>query len=130
PTVYKAKVVGDGALPAILTSRTRIRYGQYEKHNPKFVAKLVALTNGQFRTGMIARLVLRDFWTEGVTPTMKQFAEAWVKTTAEHKPRPEGAYLADLSRGEGREGWKAKRIQIAKRAMKELEKRVKAQKSS
>ncbi len=123
PTVYASKVIGDGALPSELTSRTRVKYGQYEKHNPKFVALLESLTGGEFRTGMIARLVLRDFWTAGEAPTFKQFAEAWLRATAEHKePRPEGAYLVDLAKGEAGPGWKALRVRKAKAALAILEK--------
>lgn len=118
PTVYAAAVVSGEALPARLTARTRLFYNQYEKHNPHFVETMRRLTDGAFRTGMIARLVLRDFWTAGVVPTMREFANAWLRATQEHKqPRPEGAYLADMSRGVPREGWKELRVQKAARAL-------------
>ena len=123
PTVYRLEVVGAGPLPAPITARTRVRYGQYEKHNPAFVAKLVELTGGRYRNGMIARLTLRDFWTAGVAPTMKQLAAAWIEATEEHArkgPRPEGAYLADLARGHGREGWKELRVEKAREALRRL----------
>ena len=125
PTVYAASVVADGPLPARLTASTRLRYNQYEKKNPRFVETMQRLTDGSFRLGMIARLVLRDFWTAGVAPTMREFADEWLRATEDHdKPRPEGAYLADLHRGIPREGWKATRVQKAKRALALLRKSV------
>ena len=121
PTVYRKDVVASGPLPERLSSRTRIRYGQYEKKNPRFVETLQRLTGGAYRLGMISRLVLRDFWTEGTAPTMKQFAEEWVRATAAHtEPRPEGAYLVDLSRGDDGPGWKQVRIEKAKTALEIL----------
>jgi hypothetical protein len=125
PTVYGAVVMAEGPLPARITARTRVHYGQYEKRNPRFVETLQRLTGGAFRLGMIARLVLRDFWTEGVAPTMQQFADAWLKATAEHtEPRPEGAYVSDLHKGLGRDGWKELRVGKAKRALAVLDKLV------
>ncbi|MEM7203067.1 MAG: hypothetical protein AAF628_22595 [Planctomycetota bacterium] len=121
PTTYDAAVVADGPLPASLTARTRVRYGQYEKHNPAFVDALRRLTDGAFRTGMIARLVLRDFWTAGQAPTMRQLADAWLEAKAAHKkPRPEGAYLVDRWKGEAGPGWKQHRTQQARAALTEL----------
>lgn len=121
PTVYEPQVVASGPLPARLTSRTRIRYGQYEKRNPSFVALLEELTDGAFRLGMIARLVLRDAWTAGRAPTLKQFAVEWLSADAAHRsPRPEGAYLADLARGEAGPGWKARRVERAGEALEGL----------
>lgn len=118
PTVYAAAVVCADPLPPTLTGRTRIHYNQYEKKNPRFVAKMVELTGGDFRTGMIARLVLRDFWTAGVAPTMRQFATAWSKATAEHqRPRPEGAYLVDRWKGEAGADWKEVRRAKAREAL-------------
>ncbi len=90
-----------GRMPDRLTGRTRLLYNQYEKHNPRFLAAMVRLTGGAFRTGMIARLVLRDFWTAGTAPTMRQFALEWRRASAAHtRPRPEGAYLVDIWKGE------------------------------
>ena len=70
---------------------------------------------------MIARLVLRDFWTAGKAPTMRQFAKAWIEATAAHtSPRPEGAYLVDLARGTAGDDWKNVRVAKAKRALDAL----------
>ena len=70
---------------------------------------------------MIARLVLRDFWMAGKAPTLREFAEAWVRATAAHtEPRPEGAYLADLSRGQAGKDWKKVRVKKAGKALEML----------
>ena len=122
PTVYAQQVVAEIPLPEKLSSRTRIRYGQYEKHNPHFLATMERLTDGAFRTGMIARLVLRDFWTAGEAPTLRQFADEWLRATSAHQsPRPEGAYLVDLARGEGGPGWKERRVERAEEALRVFE---------
>ena len=42
------------------------------------------LSDGAFRRGMIARLVLRNFWTAGRAPTLRQFARQWLRATAAH----------------------------------------------
>ncbi len=34
------------------------------------------LTDGAFKNGMIARLVLRDYWSAGEAPTLRAFADA------------------------------------------------------
>jgi hypothetical protein len=121
PTVYTQGVVAPGPLPTRLHAATRIRYGQYEKQNAAFVARLRDLTDGAFRLGMIARLVLRDFWTAGQAPTLRQFAAAWLEATAAHtRPRPEGAYLVDLAKGEAGTGWKQVRVRRARRALAAL----------
>ena len=125
PTTYRKSVVSEEPLPARLTSRTRVHYGQYEEKNPHFVEKLKQLTNGAFRTGMIARLTLRDFWTADSAPALAQLARAWLRATEAHtRPRPEGAYRADLWRGEAGPGWKSIRKQKAARALAVLNRQV------
>lgn len=105
-----------------LTARTRLHYNQYEKHNPRFVRALQGMTGGNFRTGMIARLVLRDFWIIGKAPTMRQFADAWMDASAAHvRPRPEGAYLVDRYEGLAGSDWKQVRKQKAGEALRQLE---------
>ena len=80
------------------------------------------LTGDAFETGMIARLVLRDFWTAGKARTLRQFADEWVRATRAHtRPRPEGAYLSDLWKGEAGPDWKQVRIRKAKEALAILE---------
>ncbi len=125
PTMYRRAVTSDQPLPSPVTGRTRIHYGQYEKKNVAFLSAMQRLTAGVFKTGMIARLVLRDFWTAGEAPTLKRFAAAWVRATAAHKkPRPEGAYLVDLWKGEAGPGWKRVRVQRARQARRELDRLI------
>lgn len=118
PTVYVAAVCREEPLPPELTSRTRLHYGQYDKSRADLVTLLKGLTDGAYRHGMITRLVLRDFWTAGQAPTLAQLAKAWLGATAAHThPRPEGAYLVDLARGEAGTSWKNKRIDKAREAL-------------
>ncbi len=121
PTVYRNSVVCGDPLGARLNGRVRLHYGQYDKHNPAFIACMQKLTGGDFRSGMIARLVLRDFWTGGTAPTLRQFADEWLRATKAHtKPRPEGAYLADRAKGVDQDNWKAVRIRKARQALQIL----------
>lgn len=74
---------------------------------------------------MIARLVLRDFWTAGRAPSLRAFADAWVRARAAHsEPRPEAAYLADLHRGEAGRDWKTVRHRKASVALEILAKSI------
>jgi len=122
PTVYARHIVNSSPLPDPLTARTRLHYNQYEKHNPRFVSTLLGMTEGRFKTGMIARLVLRDFWLAGKAPTMRQFADAWMDANAAHvRPRAEGAYLVDRFDGLAGSDWKQVRKQKATEALRQLE---------
>lgn len=131
PTIYAREVVREEPLPQRLTSRTQLHYNQYEKKNPRFLQLMAELTDGAFRTGMIARLVLRDFWTAGKTPTLAQFASAWRRAHHEHvRPRPEGAYLVDRWKGEAGSDWKKIRIQKASQALELLQEAITARSRS
>ncbi len=121
PTIYRRAVVSDAPLPATMTGRTRLRYRQYDKYNPRFMETMARLTDGTFRADMIARLVLRDFWTAGQAPTLRAFAQAWLRARANHKrPRPEGAYLVDLWKGTAGPEWKRVRVSKAHEALRML----------
>jgi hypothetical protein len=118
PTIYAQRVVSEAPLPSPLTTRARIHYGQYDKKNPALMRALRDLTHDAFRSGMIARLVLRDFWTAGRAPTLRQFAQEWLRATADHtEPRPEGAYLLDRHHGTADDDWKALRRKNASTAL-------------
>ncbi len=118
PTVYSRGVVSDAPLPERLTRAFRLHYGQYDKKNERLIGTLKELTGGTYRNGMIARFVLRDFWTSGSAPTLQEFAEEWLRAQAAHtEPRPEGAYLVDLAQGRAGEGWKQVRNEKAKKAL-------------
>ena len=126
PTLYARNVVSDQQpLPERLTTTVRLRYGQYDKTNPNFIKEMKQLTNGAFRNGMIARIVLRDSWLAGQAPTLREFAEQWLLATAARTtPRPEGAYLVDLSRGKAGANWKEVRKRKADQALVALDQLV------
>jgi hypothetical protein len=123
PTVYGSNVVSEEPLPARLGSRVRLHYGQYDRGNRDLMSLLRELTDGAFKNGMIARLVLRDYWTAGEAPTLRAFADAWVRAKAAHtEPRPEAAYLADRHRGKAGRDWKTVRREKAALALEILAK--------
>lgn len=118
PTVYRRAVVASAPLPDDVTADTRIYYGQYDKRHEGFLRTMATLTDGAFRSGMIARLVLRDCWTAGVAPTLRQFADEWTRASAAHvRPRPEAAYLSDRRRGEAGSDWTQVRAERAAEAL-------------
>jgi len=120
PTVFSKKVVCFEKLKRFSPS-TRLHYGQYDKKNPKFIAFMKKLTDGKFKNGMIARVVLREFWTDGVAPTLKQYAHAWEKADVVNTKRhPEAAYLTDVAEGVADSEWKKLRIEKAKKVLKVL----------
>ncbi len=125
PTIYSKDVVSDQPLPERLTDTVRLRYGQYDKKNRNLIKKMQQLTNGAFRNGMIARLVLRDAWLSGTAPSLGVFAAQWLLATAAHTtPRPEGAYLVDLSKGKVDAAWKDVRQRMAEQALATLDQLV------
>lgn len=117
PTVFKTKVVNDVPLKEFKPT-TRLHYGQYDKKNPQLIKALKRLTDGHFKNGMIARLVARDFWIDGIAPTLSQFSKAWLKANLENTKRhPEAAYLSDLAVGKVDKSWKDIRNQKAKKVL-------------
>ena len=125
PTIYSKDVVSDQPLPERLTDTVRLRYGQYDKKNRNLIKKMQQLTNGAFRNGMIARLVLRDAWLSGTALSLGEFAAQWLLATAAHTtPRPEGAYLVDLSKGKVDAAWKDVRQRMAEQALATLDQLV------
>lgn len=122
PTIFKSKVVKEIPLKEF-KSTTKLHYGQYDKNNPRFIKALKDFTNGQFKNGMIARLVAREFWLDGVAPTLSQFSKAWTKANADNTKRhPEAAYLSDLASGKADKNWKNLRNQKAKAVLNILNK--------
>lgn len=114
PTIFKSKVVNGNPLKEFKPT-TKLHYGQYDKKNPRFIKALRELTDGQFKNGMIARLVVREFWLDGIAPTLSLFAKAWLKANSENTKRhPEAAYLSDLAMGKADRNWKSLRNQKAK----------------
>jgi hypothetical protein len=122
PTVFAKQVVEFERLTDFSPSM-KLHYGQYDKKNPKLISFLKDLTDGEFRNGAKARIVLRDFWTKGRAPTLKQFANAWKKSTDGYlENHPEAAYLTDRRANGPDLNWKAFRIKKAKSVLAVLNK--------
>lgn len=126
PTVYRASVHGHGPLPAHPDARDRLYYGHYDKNHDGLMSLLRSLTDGQFRNGALARLLCRDHWENGETPTFEEFAAAWSEANErglgiDRGEHPEAAYLTDRARGEAGPDWKARRAEYAAQALSYLE---------
>jgi hypothetical protein len=85
------------------------------------VGLLSKLTNGQFKSGAIARILAREFWSKGVAPTYQEYAAAWMTASEHHKrPNPEWALLSDRADRKDTANWKRLREGKAKRVLKIL----------
>jgi hypothetical protein len=121
-TCFSARVVCFDPLPEEIGAEGRLFYGQYEKGNRNLVALLKDLTDGHYRDGAIARILMREFWSKGKAPTFREFAAAWLKASREHTaPNPEWAFLSDRARNTAGRDWKKMRAQKAARVMNILE---------
>lgn len=120
-TRFPASVVRLETVKAKLTPEHRLFYGQYDKTNRAMLALLQKLTDGKFRDGAVARILLREFWSKGEAPTFKDYAAAWKQAIQNHtQPNAEWAFLADRARGTAGENWKTLRAQKAARTLKAL----------
>jgi hypothetical protein len=121
-TCFKAKVVCFDPLPKRLTANDRLFYGQYDKSNPAMISLLKSLTDGKFENGAIARILARDFWSQGKAPTFREYASAWLQAVKDHKkPNPEWAFLSDRANKKEIADWKSLRRSKASRVMKVLD---------
>jgi hypothetical protein len=120
-TCSRAAVVSLDPLPDKLTAADRLFYGQSDKTNHTMLALLKDLTGGRFRNGAIARILARDFWTNGEAPTFGEYASAWLQAFREHtKPNPEWAFLSDRASNATIADRKKLRASRASRVMKTL----------
>jgi hypothetical protein len=120
-TRFPKTVVAFESLPEQLTADDRLLYGHYEKGNRRQLALLRDLTDGHFRNGAIARILMREFWSEGKSPTYREFAAAWLRASQEHtEPNPEWAFLSDRARGTAEKDWKKLRVRKAAAVLKTL----------
>jgi hypothetical protein len=120
-----ARIARQDGPPKRLAANDRLYYGWYDKTNPAMLGLLKRLTGGTFRSGAIARILCREFWTSGQAPTFAEFAEAWTEAAAKglgvaEGRHPEAAWLTDRARGTAGKDWKAKRERIAKRVLRTL----------
>jgi hypothetical protein len=114
PTVF-AKDVVSFANPKNISPATKLHFGQYDKKNAQFIEVMRSLTQGKFRDGAIARIVVRDFWTAGKAPTLREYAKAWLVAEVGYlENHPEAAYLTDRRANGPDPDWKALRIKKAK----------------
>ena len=120
-TRFDASVVYFEMLPEELNSDDRLFYGQYEKRNHALTSLLQDLTNGHYKDGAVARILMRDFWSRGKAPTFREFAAAWLKASKEHTaPNPEWAFLSDRARKTATADWKKMRARKAAKVMQTL----------
>jgi hypothetical protein len=121
PTCFPASVVCFEKLSKMIKSTDNIFYGQYEKKNAAMIALLSKLTDGEFKDGATARILLNEFWRKGVAPTYQEYAVAWLEAKLNHKrPNPEWAFLSDRADGKDTKDWKQLRAKKAKRVLQIL----------
>lgn len=120
-TRFAAAVVCFEPLPEEIGADDRLHYGQYEKGNRRLTALLKDLTDGHYRDGAIARILMREFWSRGKAPTFREFASAWLAASREHtRPNPEWAFLSDRAQGSAGADWKKMRTKKAAQVLKML----------
>ena len=74
------------------------------------LSRLKTLTQGRFKDGAIARMLLRQHWSTGVAPSFAEYAAAWLRAVEDHRsPNPEWDFLADRAQGKETSEWKALR---------------------
>jgi len=122
PTVFARHVVSSEKLKNV-SPTTKLHFGQYDKNNAQFMKVMRSLTDGKFRDGAIARIVIRDCWTDGKAPTLREYAKAWsVSEAGCLDNHPEAAYLTDRRANGPDADWKALRIKKAKSVLAVLNK--------
>jgi hypothetical protein len=120
-THFNASIACFDPPPAEFTPDDRVFYGRYDKSNRQMIVLMKELTDGQFRDGALARILAREFWTQGNAPTFKEFAAAWLQAVQEHTaPNPEWAFLSDRTRGTTAKDWKKLRAKKAASVLKRL----------
>ena len=122
PTLISATIVRDDNPPARPGHRERLYYRWYAKEHTGIIRTLRELTDGQFRDGAVARVIVMEFWTRGEAPTLEEFARAWTKANADRDwmLTPEYAYLTDLQRDQAGSDWKSVRKAKAASALRML----------
>jgi len=114
PTVFAKHVVSFDKLKNI-SPTTQLHFGQYDKKNTRFKQVMRSLTHGKFKDGAVARILIREFWTDGKAPTLREFAKAWLGSNVAYlENHPEAAYLTDRRVHGPDANWKAFRIRKAK----------------
>jgi hypothetical protein len=121
-TCFPGRVVSFEPLAKKLKATNRLYYPQYDPRRTALVELLSSLTGGKFRHGALARILAREFWSQGIAPTYQEFATAWLEARANHtRPNPEWAFLSDRSAGKETTNWRQLRARKAKQVLRELE---------
>jgi len=121
-TCFRTAIVCFAPLSEGLTAEDRLFYGQYEKRNRTLTNLMKDLTDGHYRDGAIARILMREFWSRGKAPTFREFASAWLQASNEHTaPNPEWAFLSDRARHTDTADWKKMRAQKGGKGIKTLD---------
>ena len=122
-TCFARDVVAPGDPPSRWTANTRLYYGWYHRGDEALLETLRRLTGGAYRDGAIARLLLRELWTAGEAPTLKEYASRWSEETERGLgPHPEAAWLTDRANQDTGPDWKAKRVRKARGVLRHLDK--------
>lgn len=120
-TCFRPLVVCFEALSEEPTADERLFYGQYHKRNRALLNLLKDLTDGHYKDGAMARILMREFWSRGKAPTFREFAAAWLQASNEHTtPNPEWAFLSDRARKTSTTDWKKMRARKAANVIKTL----------
>jgi hypothetical protein len=122
PTCISAEIVRHDDPPAKPGPRDRLYYRWYAKEHAGILRSLEELTDGRFRDGAIARVVVMEFWTRGEAPTLAEFARAWTKAKANQHTllTAEYVYLTDLKHKRAGSEWKSVRKAKARSALQTL----------
>ncbi|HTP78973.1 MAG TPA: hypothetical protein VMM57_01075 [Bacteroidota bacterium] len=121
PTVFPGSAVHLNVTPGMVRPTGKLYYGQYDKNSERMTTLLKRLTGGRFRSGAIARIVARKFWSDGKAPTYREFAVAWLKAMEKHtRPNPEWAFLSDLADKKDVSKWRQRREAKAKQVLRIL----------
>lgn len=121
PTCFPSDVVRLERPALVLKETDRLFYGQYDKKNRALHALLENLTNGEFKDGAVARILMNDFWRKGVAPTYRDFAAAWSSAKENHtRPNAEWAFLSDRADRKDTKDWKQLRATKATQVLRVL----------
>lgn len=122
PTCIPTKVVRHDEPPAKPEPHDRLYYRWYSKEHSGILRVLGELTDGRFRDGAVARVLVTEFWTRGEAPTLAEFARAWTSAKAQEHLllTSEYAYLTDLKHKRAGSEWKSLRKAKAQSALRTL----------
>jgi hypothetical protein len=128
PTCIVSDIVRAEAAPVEPGPRDRIYYRWYAKEHTGILRKLADLTNGRFRDGAVARILIMEFWRRGEAPTLAEFARGWTQAKVNESAllTAEYAYLTDLKNKQAGSDWKNVRKAKAASALQTLAKIARA----